>query len=174
VLIRDQARRVARHQWVERRLFEIVGSWSADEADADAARVLATESRHHAWRAAMWAELQPVLHDVDDAELRVGADLAAAFDELARSVAMLERAVTLGAVVLPAVVACYEGDAERLDPVSDGPVRRVLELVTLDAKQDWQAAAQLQRSVVRTDEGIERATAYQSRIEALLRPLSED
>jgi len=38
----------------------------------------------------------------------------------------------------------------------------------VDAKQDWRAAAQLQRSVVRTEEDSDRAAAHQSWLEVLL------
>jgi hypothetical protein len=45
---------------------------------------------------------------------------------------------------------------------------RVLRLLISDAKEDWQAAALLHRSVVRTEEDVDRAAAHQSRLEVLL------
>jgi hypothetical protein len=171
--ITEMARRVARYLWIERRLFEIVGAWSADERDADAVRVLAAEARHHAWRAGMWAELAPLLHDVDRATL--GPSLAAVegFDALTSLSTTIERVTALVEVVLPSVERRYESELDGADPVSDAPVIRVLQLLSLDAQQDWGAAAQLRHSVVRTEEDKERAAATQSWLEVLLLPCWE-
>ena len=172
-LIHDQARRLARYAWVERRLFEIVGAWSADECDADAVPLFAAEARHHAWRAAMLEELRPVLHDVDAATLMPSADVVHAFVELARTSTTLERVTALDDVVLPRLLDRYDADLASGDPVADAPVLRVLRLLRQDANEDWQAAARLQRSVVRTEEDNARAAAHQSKLEVLLLPCWE-
>ena len=173
MLIREQALRIARHRGAERRLFEIVGAWSIDERNADVSRFFAAAARHHAWRASMWEELQPVLHDVDADTFEMPAAVVAAFDAIATSSTTAERLAAVGAVVLPAIVARYEHDLAA-DPVADAPVIRVLRLVVSDAKEDWQAAALLQRSVVRTEEDIDRAAAHQSRLEVLLLPWNSE
>ena len=171
--ITELARRAARYEWLERRLFETVGAWSTDEQDVDAVRVLAAEARHHAWRAGMWAELAPVLHDVDRGTLGPTLAAADAFDALTALSTTTERLTALAEVVLPSVVGRYEAELGTADPVSDAPVIRVLHLLSLDAKQDWGAAAQLHRSVVRTEEDRERAAATQSWMEVLLLPCWE-
>ena len=169
----EQARRLARYEWLERRLFEIVGAWSAGDADAEAVRVFATQARHHGWRAGMWSELTPVLHDVDRAT--VGPTLAAveAMDAFASLGSTVERSTALANTVLPTLQRRYDTELEGSNPVADAPVIRVLQLLSLDAKQDWGAAAQLHRSVVRTEEDKERAAATQSWLEVLLLPCWE-
>ena len=167
MLIREQARRIARHRWAERRLFEFVGAWSIDENDADAARHFAAQARHHAWRASMWDEVLPVLHDIEST-IGPPASIVEAFDALAGSATTAERLACLSEVVMPALVGRYEHDLASADPVADAPMIRVLRLVVADAKEDWQAAALLHRSVVRTEEDVDRAAAHQSRLELLL------
>lgn len=169
MLIREQARRIARHSWAERSLFEIVGAWSVDESDDAAARHFAAQARHHAWRASMWDDLRPVLHDVETAT-DAPASIVDAFAAVARSSSTAERLGAVGQIVLPALVARYEHDLALTDPVADAPMIRVLRLVVTDAKEDWQAAALLQRSVVRTEEDVDRAAAHQSQLEVLLLP----
>ena len=151
----------------------MVGAWSIDEPDADAARHFAAQARHHAWRASMWDDVQPVLHDLD-AAIDVPAAIIEAFDALAGSSTTVERLAGVGEVALPALVARYDHDLASADPVADAPMIRVLRLVVSDAKEDWQAAAQLRRSVVRTDEDIDRAAACQSRLEVLLLPWNSE
>lgn len=171
--ITELARRVARDEWIERRLFEIVGAWALDEQDGDVVRVFAAEARHHGWRAGMWAELAPVLHDVDDKALTPPAPVIDAFDTLATVSSTVERVAALADVVLPDVIGTYEAASERADPVADAPVIRALQLLILDTKQDRGAAARLRRSVVRTEEDSERAAATQSWLKVLLPPCWE-
>jgi hypothetical protein len=172
VLIREQALRIARHRWAERRLFDIVGAWSLDEPDADVARHFAAQARHHAWRASMWDVVRPVLHDVDTMPDVPGSTIEA-FDAVDRSSTTAERLTAVGQV-LAVLVGRYEHDLASTDPVADAPVIRVLRLVISDAKEDWQAAALLQRSVVRTEEDVDRAAAHQSRLEVVLVALNAE
>src|SRR5437879_5458441 len=173
MFIVDQARLVARRAWIERRLFEIVGRWSTEDGDADAVRVFAAEARHHAWRADRWSDLAPVLHDVDPAAHDPSTAALEAVDALASITTTLDRITALATVVLPNIVRAYEADLASGEPVADAPLLRVLQMIVLDAKQDWGAAAQLQRSVVRTEEDSERAAATQSWLEVLLLPCWE-
>ena len=171
--ITDLARRAARYEWLERRLFEVVGRWTLDEHDRDALRQFATEARHHAWRAEMWTDVAPVLHDVDRTSLDAPPAAVEALDALASLSTTIERVAALADVILPGLLEAYESQLATADPVSDAPVIRVLQLLSLDAKQDWGAAAQLRHSVVRTEEDKERAAATQSWLEVLLVPCWE-
>jgi hypothetical protein len=140
VLLREAAGRIVTHAWLERALFEVVGRWSADEADADAARLFAVQSRHHGWRSQRWAELVPVLHDVEPAVEGVdGLDALAGLDET------LDRLVGAdGALAL--VLERYRAHQAAVTEVADGPARRALRIVTQDAEADRQAIAALLRT----------------------------
>jgi hypothetical protein len=173
MLITELARRAARFEWVERRLFEVVGAWAADESNADAVRLFAAQARHHAWRASMWSELAPVLHDGDPSALAIPSAAAEALEALASTAATVDRVTALGEIVLPNVVRTYERELADANEVSDAPVMRALQLLSQDAKQDWGAAARLLRSVVRTEEDNERAATTQSWFEVLLVPCWE-
>lgn len=168
MLIRDTARHLARHAWVERRLFEIVGGWAADTTDGDAARVLGAASHHHAWRASLLEEQVPLLHDLDPSQLEASASLVAFLDAVAAPADVLERLVGLVRVVVPDLVAGYEEDLAASSAVADAPVIRALRLVLADEQEDWRAALVLLRSHLRTEGDVVRAAAHQSALERLL------
>jgi hypothetical protein len=168
VLIRDTARRLAHHAWVERRLFEVVGGWAANTSDGDVARVLGAQSYHHAWRASLFEERVPLLHDLDPGELEAPASLVAFLDAAAAPTDVLERLVGLVRVVVPDLVARYEEDLAAASPVADAPVIRALRLALADAQEDWRAALVLLRSRLRTEGDVVRAAAHQSALERLL------
>ena len=110
-----------------------------------------------------------------NAEATLGPTLAAveAMDAFVSLATTVERSTALSTAVLPSLERCYDEVLEQADPICDAPLIRVLQLVSLDAKQDRGAAAQLQRSVVRTEEDSERAAATQSWMKVLLLPCWE-
>lgn len=124
MLIVDAARRIAGHAALERQLFEVVGQWSIDEPDADSARVFAVLSRHHGWRSLLWAQLQPVLHDVP---------AAGRFVELAPSAP--DRLSSLDAA-LGRLLERYREHQAGCTEVADGPTSRVLRIVIADTEAD--------------------------------------
>ena len=167
--IHDTARRLAREVYVERRLFEIVGAWSADEARPEAVVAFATQSRHHAWRADLLAAHQPRLHDLDLSSSAPDPALVAALDALAATKGTVERLAVLVEVVLPALLVDHEAHLSSADPVSDAPVARVLRIVIADDEVDWRAATTLLRVVVGPEREAEvRAAARQSELTGLL------
>lgn len=168
MLIRDTARRLAHHAWLERRLFEVVGAWVGEPSDGEAAGVLGAISQHHGWRADQLQPLLPVLHDLDRAELEPNPTWVALIDDAAAPDALLARLLGLAHVVLPEVLAGYERDLSGLGPVADAPVVRVLTIVRDDLRRDWWAATSLLRSLPRTEEDLERATAHQVGLERRL------
>lgn len=147
MLIDETAGRVTGYRWIEERLFELTGSWVAEDGDADVTRLLATQSRHHGWRAAQWEELIPILHDRTDV-----ASPAADVGALAALAAEVERNVRLARVtevVLPGLIDRYDAHLASATEVADAPVARVLRLVLLDARADQQAAEALLARLLR-------------------------
>lgn len=169
MLIRETARRLAGHRWIEHRLFECTGAWAAERDDADTTRVLAAEARHHAWRASMWDGVVPELHDLDPADVVPPEHDVALLEALAATVGSVERLAGLARVVLPVVLRRYEEDLVSVTEVSDAPVGRTLRLVSVDARADGRAADELLRSSLRTEDEVRRAAARQSELERLLR-----
>ncbi|MCU1375776.1 MAG: hypothetical protein JWO68_3062 [Actinomycetia bacterium] len=168
MLIRDAARFLAHHAWVERRLFEVVGGWSADTTDGDVARVLAAQSHHHAWHASLFEERVPLLHDLDASELEVPVALVTFVDAVAASGDDVERLVALARLVVPELLSRYQALLDTASPVADAPVARALRLVVTDEQEDWRAALALLRSHLRTEGDVVRAAAHQSKLERLL------
>ena len=168
MLIRETARRLARHRYVERRLFEVVGAWATDADEAEVVALLTAQAHHHAWHASLWEERLPVLHDQPSEELVPPVGLVTLLDAVAAPAELLERLVGLVRVVLPELLAGYQADVDAAVPVADGPMVRALRLVIDDEQQDWRAAASLLRSLVRGEEQVERAAAHQLRLERLL------
>lgn len=174
MLIRDTVRVLARHRWVERRLFETLGAWSLDCPDPAIARLFAVQAHHHAWHAAMWDERVPLLHDGDPADIAPPTELVGFHDAVAEPAATLERLVGLVRVVLPRLLADYEAHRAAAVPVCDGPVMRALGLAVTDVEDDWRAATPFLGSLVRTGADEERAAAHQLRLEQLAPPRNNE
>ena len=127
--IDDSARLLSHATWLERRLFEVFGSWVQSTPQPGLKLALARHSHHHAWHAELLEPLRPDTRDhaVDqraplDKEWRtlVSRMLAAA-----TTTARLERALD----VLVGTIACYEQHLAVMRPVRDGPTRRAFGLV---------------------------------------------
>jgi hypothetical protein len=63
--LQEAAALIGEHCWIERRLFELLGRWSALTRHAPATIALDRHSQHAAWRAAQWWDRLPVLAQVD-------------------------------------------------------------------------------------------------------------
>jgi hypothetical protein len=167
VLIRETTRRLARYEWIEGRLFEVLGGWSLAGGDADGARLFAAASHRHAWHARLWAERRPLLDDLEPAEVATPDELVTALDEIAAS-EPAGRVVTYGGIVLPALVTIYGAHLEAASAVADAPVMRALRLVIADANEDRQAARALLDAVPAGGLDVDRAAARRSSLAELL------
>ncbi len=166
----EAAVRHGAYAWVERRLFELTGSWAAAPGLADRARPLLFEaSAQHAWHAGLWEDRLPVLAGVDRAGLVRPAGHAAAplLDGLAPGAweADAETAgrrflVGLSRVVLPLLLTSYRGFARRLVPVADGPAARALTLVVRDEEEELAAAAAAADELLGTPEASQEEAAW--------------
>jgi hypothetical protein len=169
MLIVESARRLARDVYVERRLFEILGAWSSDSTDAEAARLFAVLSRHHGEQALWFAALQPVLHDVDDALLAPPDALVDYLAAVAASSSAEARLASLVEVVLPELLAGHEAALATVDECADGPVERVRRRVLLGVQEDWRAATQVLHGGRWSGDGEGDSTAHQSDLQTLAR-----
>ena len=191
------ARLVGAYQWIERRLFEAVGSWTLTEPVAEARIVFDLYSQQHAWHAELFAERLPALDQVDPDTLavppsvevdRVMSALAGELPPPAEVDAegdaavfltprpgaglpaggTLLRLVGLGRVVLPRLVAGYGLHLQRSAAVADAPVRRCLRLVLGDEIEQWQAVEALTQSLLRRPHDVAVVSAHQQHLEELV------
>jgi hypothetical protein len=169
MLIVDAARQLARDVYVERRLFEILGAWSADTTDAEAARLFAVLSRHHGEQAEWFATLQPVLHDVDAARLAPSDAAVEYLDAVAQLTGVDERLASLVDVVLPELLTGHEAALAATSESADGPVERVRRRVLQGVQEDRQAATQVLHSGRRSGGDVEGSAAHRSVLQTLAR-----
>ena len=59
------------YQWVERRLFEVLGAWGSSQVVPEVQVLFDVYSQQHAWHAELFAERLPVLDSLDPAALVV-------------------------------------------------------------------------------------------------------
>jgi hypothetical protein len=171
--IETSARRAGGHRWVEQRLFEILGRWSAAVPVAGAPAVLGAHSYHHAWHAELWRGCLPTLPQLDPATVTVPPSpaVAAFFEEVADRKDDHDAAgklVGVYRVVLPRLAAAYADRGDRAAAVTDAPVLRALELIAADLRRDGEAGERLVQSLLRTGDGARRAAERQGWLEAQL------
>lgn len=183
------ARVVGGYQWIEQRLFEILGGWVASEADPGARLLFDTTSRQHAWHAELLAQCLPGSGQLDRALLTVPP--SPEVDHLLSSLGRpssedpsspqsgrppgpggaggtLHRLVAAGRVVLPRLVAGYGHHLSRAVPVTDAPVIRVLRLVMRDDIEAWQTTEAMIQALVRRPHDVAVVTAHQQELEQMV------
>lgn len=157
-------RLVARYQWLEHRLFEILGAWLPSTPEAQVKRLLATQCHHHAWRAEQLGTLVPEPWQTLPNELwpPPAGDLApfvAFADTLAALETTVERLAGVHWVAVPRLLSAYGAHLDRATPVSDAPLIRIVRLVRQDALDDWRAGEAALEALIASDPGAERAAA---------------
>jgi hypothetical protein len=173
-----QASVIGSYQWIERRLFEVLGGWVTSEPVAEARLMFDVYSQQHAWHAELWAARLPVLDGLDPATLTLPPSV-----EVDRLLALMAggapgrapaaggtllRLVGLARVVLPRLIAGYGLHLRRAAPVADGPVVRSLRLVIRDEIEAWQATETLVQTLVGRPHDIAVVTAHQQALEEVL------
>ena len=164
--------------WVARRLFEVVGGWSTDEAEPPARLWFAELSRHLAWHGELFVGLLPtsVEHRPEAFVAAPDAGWPVVLDELAATTGSVERLAGLVRVVLAHLVVRHAAVADATTDAAGGPVRRVLTLVGRDERDAWgEGEAMLQRLLhQRGPDAVRAATDQQRGLEiSLLLPLHE-
>lgn len=163
------ARRAGAARWLDTRLFEILGGWVATVAEPEVKIALATQAAHHGWHATLWDERLPSLHDVDPASWvgpAPGVEPAVAL--LAGAGGTVERLAGVHRGLLPRLVAAHAAHLEAASPVADGPTIRTLRLVLADEVEDQRAGERLLQGLLRSRADVERASASQAAVEAML------
>jgi hypothetical protein len=173
-----QAAVIGGYQWIERRLFEVLGGWVTAEPITEARLLFDVYSRQHGWHAELWAERLPVLDSLDPATLTIPP--SAEVDRLLSLLAggapgqastaggTLLRLVGLARVVLPRLIAGYGLHLRRATAVADAPVVRSLRLVVRDEVEAWQATETLVQTLVDRPHDIAVVTAHQQALEEVL------
>jgi hypothetical protein len=187
-----QARLVGSYAWVERRLFEILGSWVASEPVPEARVLFDLYSQQHAWHAELFADRLPALDSVDpdalvlapSAEVErmlamvtgVASDTGPSVSESVTgpdemdlsSGGTLPRLVGVGRVVLVRLITGYTVHLRRIAPVADAPLVRCLRLVLRDETEQWQAIEALTQALLRRPHDVAVVTGHQQRLEQLI------
>jgi len=198
VSLDTHARLVGAYQWIERRLFEVLGLWVVSEPVAEARIMFDLFSQQHAWHAELFAERLPALDQVDPDTLTVppSVEVDRVLSALAGEVSLgasgdrpepepavflaprpgagipaggtLLRMVGLGRVVLARLVAGYGLHLQRASTVADAPVRRCLRLVLHDEIEQWQAVEALTQALLRRPHDVAVVSAHQQHLEELV------
>ena len=138
--------------WVERRLFELSGSRASgpvsgepEPGDPEVRVVLSEMSARHGFLAAQWRDRLPVRADVDaDALIAPPAGSAReALDLIESEPRLLLVLGGLAGLFLPRLVDSYARHLAQASPVSEGPVRAVLECAALSAGREMVRARPL-------------------------------
>jgi hypothetical protein len=188
-----QARLVGSYQWVERRLFEVLGSWVASEPVPEAQVLFDAYSQQHAWHAELFADRLPALDSVDPDTLVLppSAEVDRMLNVLSGVVpdgehgtpdgsllgregsgppagGTLPRLVGIGRVVLSRLVTGYSLHLRRVSTVADAPMARCLRLVLRDEIEQWQALEALTQALLRRPHDVAVVTGHQQRLEAMI------
>jgi hypothetical protein len=131
------ARVLGGYVWVERRLHQLLGAWSADADRPDAAVLLDAQALHHAWYADVFLDRLPQLREVPvERVVTAPPGVADHLEGLAGLTGTVERLAALVDVELPALVSTYRAHLDRLTPVADAPLQRWLRIVLGDLERD--------------------------------------
>jgi hypothetical protein len=168
--LEDSSRLVGAHCWVERRLFEIAGSWVATTPEVEAKLMLDRHSQHHAWRARQWWDRLPVLDDVDRDQLvaPTGAAVAEVMSALSGLEGTVARLAGLYRVALARVHASYRAHQALVSEVSDGSVLRTLKITGRDVLNDWSEGEARLQSLLGERPAVDEAAAAVTRLERML------
>jgi hypothetical protein len=137
--------RVGHAVWVERRLFEGLGGWVPGVDDPRAKVALATQSRHHAWRADQLGTLLSTFGGTDADRLTVAPDdsVDVALDGCATASTATRLAVVLE--LTGHLLEEYEALRGAASEVADAPALRLLGIVAEDLAHDRRAIEGLLR-----------------------------
>jgi hypothetical protein len=188
-----QARLVGSYQWIERRLFEVLGSWVASEPVPEARVLFDVYSQQHAWHAELFADRLPALDSVDPDSLVLppstevermlamltgvasdtgpsvpGSPMGRGDERDLSSAGTLPRLVGIGRVVLVRLVTGYTLHLRRISPVADAPMARCLRLVLRDETEQWQVIEALTQALLRRPHDVAVVTGHQQRLEQLI------
>ena len=143
--IDELAARCGHYCWVEHRLFELAGTWAGEEAEPAIRVFLSAFSRQHGLLANEWYDRLPVRAGIDRSALVVpppGA-LEGVLAGLGAEPDLSARLAGLTEMVLPQLMAAYDGHLAQASPVAEGPVMAVLRHARLMAATDLECGSTL-------------------------------
>jgi hypothetical protein len=158
---------------VETKLFETLGGWIATVPELDVKLRLGTHCYHHAWHAELFDKRLPELREMNPERLAIPpnenlVEFMKAMSEPEAPGLTIEKLVGAYRVLLPHKIAAYTYHRNGTSEVTDMPTIRMLDFVLQDEINDWREGEMLLKSIIETDEEIERATTHQDRLEKLM------
>ena len=171
--VAETARRVGNYKWAEMKLFEALGGWVATVPELDVKLRLGTHCYHHAWHAELWHKRLPELREMKPERLTVPANeaLERFFDALTAPEAAeltIEKLVGVYRVLIPRFIAAYTYHMNNTSEITDAPTIRTLKLALMDEFDDWRDGELMLQSLITTPEQVQRASAHQASLEALM------
>ncbi len=171
--LEQSARRMGAYRWIEERLFEALGAWSALVPEPEVKARLAAEAREHAWHAELWHERLPTAGDMTPDGLTEPASgavatLATALVDSEAEHQTIEKLVGTYRVLLPRLITDYSEHLGATSALSDGPIVRALRLALRDELEAWSRGEALVQSLLRSEEQVVRAAERQARLESIL------
>ena len=171
--LQERDRHIAGYLRLERRRFEVLGSWVRSITELEVKVTLARHARHHAWHASLWEQhlphrsgyLAPHGRREDHGGL---ADCLEALAGRNAPTATVERLAGAYRVVAVRAVAGYSRHLAGASEVSDAAVARTGRLVLADQLLDWREGEALLQSLLDSNDAIERASLRQAELEKLV------
>jgi hypothetical protein len=150
-----------------------LGGWVATVPELDVKLHLGTQCYHHAWHAELWHKRLPELREMNPDRLTAPANdgIVTFMDALAEPEApehTIEKLVGVYRVLLPRKVAAYTYHLNATSRITDAPTIRSLKFILQDEIDHWRDGEMMLQSLLDGPEAVKRATARQSRLEALL------
>lgn len=158
------------YRWLERRLYQLTGTWAGEVAPPEVQIHLDEVSGQHAWHSELWSARLPVLDGIDPETLTrpSGPGAAPLIEALSELDGPVERLAGLYRVVLPRLLATYARHLRRAAPVADAPGVRALRLVRWDEIMSWEAGEALLQGMLRGPDEAAAAAATQQRLESVV------
>jgi hypothetical protein len=162
--------------WADASLYEVVGGWARSTTHPSTKVYFDACSQHHAWRAQLWRERLPARLVASRAAT---SDLLKPFSDGAAQVMKVlaclegdvERLAGYCRVVLPRTVVAYRSWQRRCSDASDRPVARALGFATNDALADWERGFALLVDLLdnaSATDAVDRAADATSEVERML------
>jgi hypothetical protein len=131
--LKQAAELVGAYCAIERRLFELTGSWATQSGVDPGTQVyLDSLSSQHAWHAELWADRLPVVSGIDAPALVVlPSPLEEVFDLIGAG-SQLEMMAGLFRVLIPRLITSYMHHQGVASAASEPPTLRAIQLVLRD------------------------------------------
>lgn len=166
--LHETAKRIGHYQWIEQRLFELMGSWVNDCDNPEGAYLLGVQSYHHQFHSELWSRQLSQLGTVvsDDPVAAPSERIEKWFEpETWSESSESERMAGLYRVLLPRLVRTYSDHMGRITEVTDGPTVRNLQLCLNDDIPDWTKGEFYVQSILTSPSLVADANSRQQQIE---------